>query len=102
MTPIAMPSPEILPAAGAQDAKVEVVAHEPLARAMALPCTLTLEVPVTQFSVGSLMRLAVGSIVETATQQNEDLPLTVNGQLVGLVEIEVVADRLAIRLAAVA
>lgn len=98
-----LPAPEILPATvGAHDPRLEVVAREPLARALALPCTLTLEVPVVSFTVGAMLALEVGSIVETASQQNEDLPLSVNGQLVGMVEIEVVGENLAVRLAGVA
>ena len=73
-------------------------AADPLLRAYDLPCTLVLEVPVVEFNVGAMMALAPGSIVETATQHNEDLKLTVNGQLVGLVEFDVVGDQLAVRL----
>lgn len=93
--------PEILPAA-AHEAAREAAPRDPLERAFGLPCVLTLEVPVVGFTVGALMRLGVGTIVETAAQQNEDLPLTVNGQLVGLVEIEVVGENLAVRLAGMA
>ncbi len=108
----ASPTPEILPAqhgpaqhGAAQyghDPRIELVARDPLARGFALPCTLTLEIPVLRFTVGDLMRLAPGTIVETLTQQNEDLPLQVNGQLVGLVEIEVMGDNLAVRLTGIA
>ena len=100
--PAASPAPEILPAAGAHTPRIEVLATEPLARAFVLPCTLTLEVAVVRFTVGTLLGLEVGTVVETAAQQNEDLPLSVNGQLVGMVEIEVVGDNLAVRLAGVA
>lgn len=102
--PGGLPTPEILPAgmSAAHDPKLNVAAREPLERALALPCTLTLEVPVVSFTVGAMLALEVGSIVETAAQQNEDLPLTVNGQLVGMVEIEVVGENLAVRLAGVA
>ena len=75
---------------------------DPLARAYPLPCTLVLEVPIVSFSVGSLMSLAVGSVLETASQQNEDLTLRVNGQTLGRVEFEVVGDRLAVRLTGLA
>lgn len=95
-------TPEILPAADQHTAKIEVVAHDPLERAFNLPCMLTLEVPVAQFTVGALMKLRTGSIVKTTTHQNEDLPLQVNGQLVGLVEIEVAGDNLAVRLTGIA
>lgn len=63
-----------------------------------LPCTLALDIPVVKFTVGDLLALAKGSIVETAYHQSSDLPLRVNGQLVGWTEFEVVGDRLAVRL----
>jgi flagellar motor switch/type III secretory pathway protein FliN len=63
-----------------------------------LPCTLVLDLPVVKFTVGDLLSLATGSIVETAYHQSSDLPLRVNGQLVGWTEFEVVGERLAVRL----
>ena len=63
-----------------------------------LPCTLALDIPVVHFTVGHLLALGRGSIVETAYHQSSDLPLHVNGQLVGWTEFEVVGDRLAVRL----
>lgn len=63
-----------------------------------LPCTLVLEIPVVRFTVGDLLGLTTGSIVETAYHQSSDLPLRVNGQLVGWTEFEVVGERLAVRL----
>lgn len=63
-----------------------------------LPCTLTVDIPIRKFTVRNLMNLDRGSIVETDHHQSSDLPLRVNGQLVGWTEIEVVGDRLAVRL----
>ncbi len=63
-----------------------------------LPCTLALDLPVIKFTVGDLLSLTKGSIVETAYHQSSDLPLRVNGQLVGWTEFEVVGERLAVRL----
>lgn len=63
-----------------------------------LPCTLALDLPVLKFTVGDLLSLSNGSIVETAYHQSSDLPLRVNGQLVGWTEFEVVGERLAVRL----
>jgi flagellar motor switch protein FliN/FliY len=63
-----------------------------------LPCTLALDIPVVKFTVGDLLSLERGSVVETAYHQSSDLPLRVNGQLVGWTEFEVVGDRLAVRL----
>ena len=63
-----------------------------------LPCTLALEIPVTDFTVASLLRLAPGTLVETACHQSADLPLQVNGVLMARTEFEVVGDRLAARI----
>jgi flagellar motor switch/type III secretory pathway protein FliN len=63
-----------------------------------LPCTLALDLPVVKFTVADLLSLANGSTVETAFHQSSDLPLRVNGQLVGWTEFEVVGERLAVRL----
>ena len=88
--------PVLLPPGTRQDAP------DPLARAYDLPCVLVLEMPAVGFSVGTLLELRSGSIVTTASQQNEDLALTVNGQLVGMVEVDVVGNRLAVRLTGMA
>jgi len=63
-----------------------------------LPCTLALDIPVLNFTVADLLNLQPGSVVETAYHQSSDLPLRVNGQLVGWTEFEVVGERLAVRL----
>lgn len=63
-----------------------------------LPCKLALDIPVVKFTVRDLLGLVPGSIVETAHHQSSDLPLRVNGQLVGWTEFEVVGERLAVRL----
>jgi flagellar motor switch/type III secretory pathway protein FliN len=63
-----------------------------------LPCRLALDIPVLRFTVGDLLGLVSGSIVETSYHQSSDLPLRVNGQLVGWTEFEVVGERLAVRL----
>jgi len=63
-----------------------------------IPCTLVLDIPVVKFTVGDLLNLTKGCVVETAYHQSSDLPLRVNGQLVGWTEFEVVGERLAVRL----
>ncbi len=94
----ATPTPQVLAAAPPH----AMPDADPMARAFDLPLLVTLEVPVISFTVGSLISLAVGCIVETAAQHNEDLELSVNGQLVGTVEIEVTGENLAVRLTGVA
>jgi flagellar motor switch/type III secretory pathway protein FliN len=81
---------------------VGIEANDPLLGAHMLPCRLVLETPVVNFTVGTLMRLEPGAIVETAAQHNEDLLLHVNGQIVGTVKFDVTRDRLAVRLTGVA
>ncbi len=63
-----------------------------------LPCTLALEVPVVGFTVGSLLALKEGSLVQTDCSQSSDIPLHVNGVLMAWTEFEVVGERLAARI----
>ncbi len=63
-----------------------------------LPCTLTLEIPVVRFTIGDLLSLQKGSIVETACHHTSDLPLRVNQLLIGWTEFDVIGDRLAVRI----
>lgn len=77
-------------------------ATDPLARAHRLPCCLVLEAPIVDFTVGTLLELQPGDILETAAQHNEDLMLQVNGQRVGTVKFDVTRERLAVRLTGLA
>jgi len=63
-----------------------------------LPCILAVDLPVLKFTVRDLLHLDPGAVVETGYHQSSDLPLRVNGQLVGWTEFEVVGERLAVRL----
>jgi flagellar motor switch/type III secretory pathway protein FliN len=63
-----------------------------------LPCTLTLELPVVRFTIGDLLTLTTGSVVETACHHTSDVPLRVNKLLIGWTEFEVIGDRLAVRI----
>lgn len=71
---------------------------DPLERLHWLPCTLTLELQVARFTVADLLQLGPGSIVQTGSHQTSDLPLRVNGRLMGWTEFEVVNEHLAVRL----
>ena len=61
-----------------------------------LPCHLRVEIPVPGFTVRELLRLEVGSIVDTRSASSADVPLHVNSELIGWAEFEVVGDRLAV------
>jgi flagellar motor switch/type III secretory pathway protein FliN len=63
-----------------------------------LPCVLSLEVPVVRFTIGDLLKLTHGTVVETACHHTSDVPLRVNQLLIGWTEFEVIGDRLAVRI----
>jgi len=63
-----------------------------------LPCQLSLEIPVVNFTVGDLLCLGNDSIVETACPSTSDIPLRANGLLFARAEFEVIENRLAIRI----
>jgi flagellar motor switch protein FliN/FliY len=63
-----------------------------------LPCRLSLEIPVVRFTIGDLLTLTKGSIVETAYHHTSDIPLRVNQLLLGWTEFDVIGDHLAVRI----
>jgi flagellar motor switch/type III secretory pathway protein FliN len=73
-------------------------ARDPVKLMPWLPCTLTLDVTAPNFTVGDLLRLRVGSIVETRWPYVSDVPMSVNGKRVGWAKFEVIGDRLAARI----
>jgi flagellar motor switch/type III secretory pathway protein FliN len=63
-----------------------------------LPCQLSVEIPASRFTVGDLLNLREGSIVETACHYAGDVPLRANGLLIGWTEFEVVGLQLTVRI----
>jgi flagellar motor switch/type III secretory pathway protein FliN len=63
-----------------------------------LPCELNVGIAVQDFRVRTMLRLAVGAIVQTEWKLGDDLPLVANGRQIGWVELEALGDNLAIRL----
>jgi flagellar motor switch/type III secretory pathway protein FliN len=63
-----------------------------------LPCALRLEVPIVGFTIGNLLMLNKGSVVESSCHHTSDVPLRVNQLLIGWTEFEVIGDRLAVRI----
>jgi flagellar motor switch/type III secretory pathway protein FliN len=63
-----------------------------------LPCRLSLEIPVSHFTLGDLLRLQKGSVVHTAIPGTDEVPLSVNGQLIAWIQFEMIGDRLAARI----
>ena len=63
-----------------------------------VPVTLSLEVGRTEMSVGNLLRLTQGAVVELERNAGEPLDVMVNGALVAHGEIVVINDKFGIRL----
>jgi flagellar motor switch/type III secretory pathway protein FliN len=93
----ALPNPETNLAESPR-ALLTATGKDPLDSMPWLPCTLSLDVPVVRFTIGDLLMLAKGSIVETACHHTSDVPLRVNQLLIGWTEFEVIGDRLAVRI----
>lgn len=63
-----------------------------------LPCRLSLEIPVSEFTLGDLLRLQKGSVVPTKVPSTDEVPLSVNQQLIAWIQFEMIGDRLAARI----
>lgn len=63
-----------------------------------LPCHLSVALAVSKFTVRDLLNLKKGSIVETSCHYTSDVPLRVNGMLIGWSEFEVVGTHLTVRI----
>jgi flagellar motor switch/type III secretory pathway protein FliN len=90
------------PIAGRGTSEPPPVEPDPAKALPWLPCTVSLDLPLERFTIGDLSKLATGSVLSTACPRNNDVPLYVNGQLVGWTELEVIDDRLAVRITEIA
>ena len=63
-----------------------------------LPCTVSLDIPLSRFTIGDLSRLKKGSVLTTSYRHLSDIPLYVNGQFIGWTEFEVIDECLAVRI----
>lgn len=67
-------------------------------KAWALPCDVSVEISVREFTVRKLLQLEPKSIVSTQWTTSANLPLKINGELIAWCEFEVLGNRLAVRL----
>jgi flagellar motor switch/type III secretory pathway protein FliN len=63
-----------------------------------LHCTLTVDVPLSGFTAGSLLHLGKSSVIASQWQTLADVPLRVNGTVIAWCAFEVVRNRLAVRI----
>ena len=62
-----------------------------------LPCQLTVDLPLPNFKVADFLKLQRGSVMATGWRVTHDVPLRVNGTLIGWGEFEGAGNRLAVR-----
>ena len=83
-----------LPSKSAPEADLAEARWRPV---LGQPCQLTVELPMPNFRVSDLLQLRVGSVIGTHWHASRDVPLRINGTLIGWSEFEVVGNRLAVR-----
>jgi len=71
---------------------------DPWGQVKNLACELTVDIGLTDFKVGDVLKLGRQTVVNTLWQVGRDVPLRVNGVLIGYGEFEVVKNHLAVRL----
>jgi len=65
---------------------------------LGLPCQLTVDLPLPNFRVADFLGLRRGSVIGTNWRTAHDVPLRINGTLIGWAEFEGAGRRLAVRL----
>jgi len=63
-----------------------------------LPCELALQVPVSRFTVGDLLRLRPGTLISTGWSRSTEVLLYANGQRIGSSEFEMVDEHIGARI----
>jgi flagellar motor switch/type III secretory pathway protein FliN len=65
---------------------------------LALPCELTVDLALPGFTVADFLKLRPQSVIDAHWRLGRDVPLRLNGTLIGWVEFETVGNNLAVRL----
>lgn len=65
---------------------------------LGLPCELIVDLPLPGFSIADLLKLRPGSVIDAHWRVGQDVPLRLNGALIGWIEFEVMGNSLAMRL----
>jgi flagellar motor switch/type III secretory pathway protein FliN len=92
-TPSAVLVETIRPAGSATDSDKDEI----WAEATWLPCRLSVELAVPDFTIGDLLRLQPNNLLDCQWKQNADVPLRINGLLLGYAEFELLGDKTAVR-----
>ena len=65
---------------------------------MSLPCSLAVALAFPKFKVSDFVALRPGSVISTGWSVTKDVPLQVNGALIGWGELESSTNHLAVRI----
>ena len=63
-----------------------------------LPCRLRAEIRIDGFTMGDLMRIEMGSVVDSGMAVETDVDVSVNGASVGCGKLDLAGAKLAVRL----
>jgi flagellar motor switch/type III secretory pathway protein FliN len=63
-----------------------------------LPCTLGAELPIPGMTVGDIVDLEAGTVINSRHPRNYPVPVWVNGVRIGSAELEIVDKTLAVRI----
>ena len=89
-SPAAGEKPQPAQAPGSEEARWQPV--------LGLPCQLTIDLPLPHFKVADFLQLRAGSVIATEWRVSREVPLRINGTLIGWGEFEGSGNRLAVRL----
>jgi flagellar motor switch/type III secretory pathway protein FliN len=70
---------------------------EAWAEAVWLPCRLSVDLAIPNFTIGDLLRLQPNNLLDSEWKQNADVPMRINGLLIGYAEFELLGDKTAVR-----
>jgi flagellar motor switch/type III secretory pathway protein FliN len=79
-----------------------IISEELWQEAAWLPCVLSVDLPVKNFTVRDLLQLEKGSVLESEIANGADVPVLVNAHLVGWAEFEIVGRSLGVRMTGLA
>ncbi len=76
--------------------------EDPWAHVMWLPCELTVEIPIPNLTVGDLLRLASGDVVDSLWNNATEVPLSINEHRIADTNFEAIGQTLAVRVSELA
>jgi flagellar motor switch/type III secretory pathway protein FliN len=94
----AVPEAAVVPAAPELATAYEAEEEERWRPVLALPCELTVDLPLPGFKIADFLKLRPQSVIDAHWRLGHDVPLRLNGSLIGWIEFEVVGNSLAVRL----